>query len=60
VFITTSTFTKEARDYAARVSDTLVLVDGARLTSLMIAHGVGVSHNVLRVAKIDSDYFEDT
>lgn len=59
VFITTSTFTREARDYANRVSDSLVLVDGVRLTSLMIAHGVGVSHRVLKVAKIDSDYFED-
>jgi restriction system protein len=59
VFITTSTFTKEAREYAARVSDSLVLVDGPRLTSLMIAHGVGVSHSVVKLAKIDSDYFED-
>lgn len=59
VFITTSTFTREARDYAARVSDSLVLVDGARLTALMIAHGVGVTHRVVRIAKVDSDYFED-
>ena len=59
VFITTSTFTREAREYANLVSDSLVLVDGARLTSLMIAHGVGVSHRILKVAKIDSDYFED-
>ena len=60
VFITTSSFTKEAREYAARVSDSLVLVDGARLTSLMISHGVGVSHSILKLAKIDSDYFDDT
>lgn len=59
VFITTSTFTREAREYANLVSDSLVLVDGGRLTSLMIAHGVGVSDRVLKVAKIDSDYFED-
>jgi restriction system protein len=59
VFITTSGFTREAREYANLVSDSLVLVDGARLTSLMIAHGVGVSHRILKVAKIDSDYFED-
>lgn len=59
VFITTSSFTREARDYASRVSDSLVLVDGARLTALMIAHGVGVTHRVIRIAKVDSDYFED-
>jgi restriction system protein len=59
VFITTSAFTKEARQYAAQVSDSLVLVDGARLTQLMIEHGVGVSHDTYRVASPDSDFFED-
>lgn len=59
VFLTTSKFTREAREYASRVSDSLVLVDGDRLTSLMVAHGVGVSHRVFRVARVDTDYFED-
>jgi restriction system protein len=59
VFLTTSKYTREAREYASRVSDSLVLVDGDRLTSLMIAHGVGVSHRILRVAKVDTDYFEE-
>lgn len=59
VFLTTSKFTREAREYASRVSDSLVLVDGNRLTSLMISQGVGVSHQVHRVARIDTDYFED-
>jgi restriction system protein len=59
VFITTSSYSREAREYAARVSDSLVLVDGARLAALMIQHGVGVSHRMLRIAKVDSDYFEE-
>lgn len=59
VFITTSNFTKEARAAAVKARGSIVLVDGERLTALMIDHGVGVSHKALRVPKVDSDYFED-
>lgn len=59
VFITTSTFTREAREFASQVADRIVLIDGARLTTLMIEHGVGVSHyRVLRLPRIDEDYFD--
>ena len=44
---------------SAEVSDSIVLVDGKRLTALMIEHGVGVSHKPLRLPKVDSDYFEE-
>jgi restriction system protein len=57
VFITTSTFTAQALEFARSV-ERVVLVDGARLADLMIEHGVGVSHRVLQVPKLDSDYFE--
>ncbi len=60
VFITTSTFTREAKEYARSVSDSMVLVDGETLATLMIEHGVGVSsHKTLRIARLDGDYFED-
>ena len=59
VFITTSAFTREARDYSNQVSDSIVLVDGARLARLMIEHGVGVTHRPLKIAQVDSDYFDD-
>lgn len=59
VFITTSGYTREAREFANQVSDSIVLVDGKRLTALMIEHGVGVSHKLLRLPKMDSDYFEE-
>jgi restriction system protein len=59
VFITTSSFSKDAKIYAAQVSGSLVLVDGAELAELMIEHGVGVSHTKVRIARVDSDYFEE-
>lgn len=59
VFITTSAFTRDAKEAATRARGTIVLVDGAMLTALMIDHGVAVSHQALRVPKVDSDYFED-
>jgi restriction system protein len=59
VFITTSTFTKDARAAAGRARGTIVLVDGEQLSTLMIDHGVGVVHKPLRVPKVDGDYFEE-
>jgi restriction system protein len=60
VFITASTFSGEAKDYARQVSDSIVLIDGCRLASLMIEYGVGVTvQRTIKIAKIDSDYFED-
>jgi restriction system protein len=36
----------------------VVIVDGTRLASLMIEHGVGVSHKPIKVPQVDGDYFE--
>ncbi len=58
VFITTSSFTAQAVEFAASV-ERVVLVDGARLAELMIDHEVGVSLRPVMVPKIDSDYFEE-
>jgi restriction system protein len=58
VFITTSSFTAQALEFAKSV-EKVVLVDGAQLASHMIEHGVGVSHRAIKVPKVDSDYFED-
>lgn len=59
VIITTAGFTKEARERASNNPDPIMLIDGAQLTSLMIEHGVGVSHDrVIRLARLDTDYFE--
>lgn len=59
VFITTSTFTREAKEYASNISSRIILVDGDQLAKLMVDHNVGVSTvSTFHVKKIDSDYFE--
>ena len=61
LFITTAKFTKEAQSYAAKQSATkVVLVDGEKLTKLMIEYNVGVSTlNIYAVKKIDSAFFDE-
>lgn len=60
MFITTSTFTNDAREYANQVSDSIVLVDGQELAGMMIEYGVGVSvQRTIKIARLDSDYFEE-
>ena len=60
VFITTSTFTKEADEYASSVDRKVVLIDGEKLASLMIEHNVGISTiRTFEIKRIDSDYFEN-
>ena len=60
VFITTSTFTKDAVEYARSYSNaTIVLIDGRQLAHLMIRYGVGVNvERTYEVKRFDSDYFE--
>ncbi|MCD6286143.1 MAG: restriction endonuclease [Anaerolineae bacterium] len=57
VFITTSSFTAQAIDFAGSVGR-VVLVDGVRLAELMIDFEVGVTSRQVKVPKIDTDYFE--
>ena len=60
VFITTSTYTAEAVDYASRIDTKVVLIDGKTLSGLMIDFDVGVSVSASYVVKrVDSDYFEE-
>ena len=58
VFITTSSFTAQATEFARSV-ERVVLVDGARLAGLMMEHEVGVTLRPLKVPKLASDYFEE-
>jgi restriction system protein len=58
IYITTSRFTQEAKDYAQRLGSKIVLIDGEQLAELMIDHDVGVTTVSTYVLKrIDSDYF---
>jgi restriction system protein len=60
VFITTSSYTTDAREYVINIDTKVVLIDGKQLTGLMIDFDVGVSVSASYVVKkIDSDYFED-
>jgi restriction system protein len=60
VFITTSSYTSEAVDYASRIDTKVVLIDGQLLANLMMDFDVGVSVSASYIVKrIDSDYFEE-
>jgi len=60
VFITTSDFTKEARDYVKTISSNIILINGEELAELMIDYNVGVSvATTYEIKKIDSDYFSE-
>lgn len=60
VLITTSRFTKDAKDFAQRLQQKkIVLIDGEELAGLMIDYGVGVSNVATYVVKkLDPDYFD--
>ena len=60
VFITTSSYSKEARNYVAGLHQKIVLIDGNELAKYMIEYNVGVStKKVYEVKRIDNDYFEE-
>ena len=61
IFITTSSFTKEAQEYTPRNETKIVLIDGSQLTQLMIDYNIGcTTQQVYEVKKIDSDYFGES
>lgn len=60
IFITTSTFSQGARDYANRIDSKIILIDGQKLAQLMIEYDVGVTPiAVYELKRIDRDYFEE-
>lgn len=60
VFITTSSFTKEAQEYASLIESKIILIDGDHLSRLMAEHNIGVSTvGQYEVKKLDSDYFNE-
>ena len=60
VFLTTSSFSAEAVQYASVIDSRIVLIDGETLAGLMIDAGVGVSKvATYEVKRLDSDYFEE-
>lgn len=58
VFVTTSSFTKDALKTASQLSRHVVLINGDRLAALMIRYDVGVrAEEALYLKKIDEDFF---
>lgn len=60
VFVTSSCFSKQASDYAKGLQQRVILIDGERLTELMIEFGVGVRVNrKIEVKRLDEDFFSE-
>jgi len=60
VFITTSQFSPDAREYVKGIEKNRVLIDGNELAQLMIDHGIGVTEMAsYLVKKVDADYFSE-
>jgi restriction system protein len=60
VFITTSSFTKDAAEYVQTIADKIILIDGDLLAQLMIDHDIGVTRVAsYDIKRIDSDYFSE-
>lgn len=61
VFITTSSYTKEALSFGSQQQQkSIKLIDGDLLAEYMVKFGVGVENvKEFSIYKIDSDYFEE-
>ena len=60
VFVTTSTFSQQARDYVIHLTQRVILVDGESLADLMIEHGVGVRKTrAIEFKRLDEDFFSE-
>lgn len=59
VFITTSSFTKEALSYTQAIQPKVILIDGEQLAQLMIDYDIGVAlEKNYQIKRVDHDYFE--
>ncbi len=60
IFITTSSFSKEAEQYVDNLENKIVLIDGEKLAQYMIDFNVGVSPmSLYEIKKIDMDFFSE-
>ena len=58
LFITTAKYSQGAKDFAN--AQHIILIDGQKLTELMIEYGLGVStQKIYSIKRIDSDYFSE-
>jgi restriction system protein len=60
VFVTTSAFSPQARDFVKHLSQRVILVDGESLSDLMIEHKVGVrTSRAIEFKRLDEDFFSE-
>ncbi|WP_315968395.1 restriction endonuclease [Treponema pectinovorum] len=60
IFITASSFSKEALEYKPMNDTKVILIDGIELANLMIEYNLGVAPlHSYELKRIDSDYFEE-
>lgn len=60
VFVTTSSFSAPAVEFARGLQQRIIMINGARLTELMVEFGVGVRiSRLVEVKRIDEDFFAD-
>jgi len=60
VFVTTSTFSPQARDFVQHLTQRVILIDGQNFADLMIEHGVGVrTSRAIEFKRLDEDFFSE-
>lgn len=60
LFVTASSFSREARGQAERASRQIVLIDGMELASLMIRHKVGTRVvATIDIQEVDGAFFDE-
>lgn len=60
VFVTTSVFSSQAVEFVSHIPQRVVLIDGERLTELMIEHSVGTrSNRMIEFKRLDEDFFTE-
>jgi hypothetical protein len=59
LFVTTSTFSPNAKETAEFLSKRIVLIDGDQLAALMVQQNIGCRiEDTLRIKKTDEEFFE--
>jgi restriction system protein len=60
IFITNSTFSKDAYDYAQNLDVAVILIDGKKLAEYMIENELGVTlKQNYKIFNVDTDYFNE-
>ena len=60
VFVTTSRFSANAIEFARHLPQRVILIDGRRLTELMVEHDVGVRlSRAIAIKRLDENFFAE-